>query len=164
MPLPEFVAPAQGDFWKPSDAIGHLLIIDVLAVEAPRADQYKPGQMIEPVKATIHDVDAQDTSEEALIFTGSLIGALKPRVGSKVLARLGQGTAKPGQSAPYILLDASSDPSAVEAATKHLREWQAGQFQAPAASTAPAASNGQTPDVVAALAALKAAGIPVPGQ
>lgn len=163
--LPEFVSPASGDMWKPADAVGHLLIIDVHGIGQEVETAYAK---IEPVRATVHDVDNQSTTEDALIFTGSLIGALTPRVGSKVLARLGQGTAKPGKNPPYVLLDASGDTQAVAAATAYLRAWQSGQFAAPATTTPPPAAQpaatAQTPDVAAAIAALQAAGMTIPGQ
>jgi hypothetical protein len=42
--------------------------------------------------------------ENVLLFQKPLIGSLSANIGKDpVLARLGQGTAKPGQSAPYIL-------------------------------------------------------------
>jgi len=50
----------------------------------------------------------------------ALRSALKPNIGKSVLARLGQGVAKPGKSAPWILIDATADEEAVAKATAYL--------------------------------------------
>jgi hypothetical protein len=56
---------------------------------------------------------------------------LKGRVGQKVLAVLGKGTAKPGQSAPWILVDATTDSDCVKAATTYLDAIAGNQFTDP---------------------------------
>jgi len=66
-----------------------------------------------------------------------MVGALKGRVGQKVLAHLGQGQAKPGQSAPWVLEDASGDAGAVAQAEAYLASLSDG-FTPPAAVTKPA--------------------------
>ena len=76
--------------------------------------------------------------------------ALKAKVGQKVLARIGQGTAKPGKSAPWILLDATNDAEAVAKANAFI---SAPTVAAPAA---PAAANINDPAVQALLAQLGA--------
>jgi cytosine/adenosine deaminase-related metal-dependent hydrolase len=53
-----------------------------------------------------------DVYADTLIFPRVLIGQLRPNIGKKVLGRLGQGTAKPGQSAPWTLLASSDDDKA----------------------------------------------------
>jgi hypothetical protein len=45
-----------------------------------------------------------------------------------VLGVLGKGTAKPGQSAPWILIDASTEADAVTAATAYLNSIASAQF------------------------------------
>jgi len=55
-----------------------------------------------------------------LLFGTALIGSLKSQVGKRVLGVLGKGTAKPGQAAPWVLDDATSDAKAVKAATAYL--------------------------------------------
>ncbi len=71
--------------------------------------------------------------------------------GEKVLARIGQGTAKPGKSAPWILVDATGDADAVAKANAFI----AG---APAIASAPAVAtaNVNDPAVQALLAQLGA--------
>jgi hypothetical protein len=75
---------------------------------------------------------------------------LKAKVGQKVLARIGQGTAKPGKSAPWILLDATGDAEAVAKANAFI-----GNAGAPTPA-APAGANINDPAVQALLAQLGA--------
>ena len=44
-------------------------------------------------------------TDGVLVFPRVLQSQLKPKVGQMVLGRLGQGTAKPGQSAPWMLTE-----------------------------------------------------------
>lgn len=61
-------------------------------------------------------------------FNVALRNALKPLIGNKVLGRIGQGVAKPGKNAPWILLDATGDATAVAKANAYI----AGGITAPA--------------------------------
>ena len=72
---------------------------------------------------------------------------------SDVLARIGQGPAKPGKSAPWILLDATGDAGAVAKANAYLG---AAPAAAPAAVPKALDVNGLTPEVAALLAQLGA--------
>jgi hypothetical protein len=84
--------------------------------------------------------------------------ALKNKVGQKVLARIGQGTAKPGKSAPWILIDATSNPADLAKANAFVGTAGAKQAAAPAASEPKqvVTADGLTPEVVALLAQLGA--------
>ena len=69
----------------------------------------------EPIRCDIAVLDGDckgDVYADTLIFPKVLIGQLRPNVGKKVLGRLGRGTAKPGQSAPWMLLASSDDDKA----------------------------------------------------
>lgn len=153
-----FAAPATGGGWTPADANGHLLVIEPSAHETGIHTSF--GEK-DAIRATVHDIDTGETVEDALIFPGGLIGALKPRVGQQVLARLSQGVAKPGQAPPWTLIDASADAAAVSRATAYLTAYQAGNYAAPAAPTAPVAAaaapvaaGGEDPAIAAAKALL----------
>lgn len=163
--MTEFASPgAAGGQFNVADHNGHLLVVEV--------ESYEQGVVTslgekDAVKATVHDVDAQTTTEDALIFPKVLVGSLKGRVGQKVLGTLGQGVAKPGQNAPWVINDASGDAAAAARATAYLAAYAAGQFAAPA-ETAPAAPAAPTaapqvdltdPNVLAALQALQAQGL-----
>ena len=80
---------------------------------------------------TIHDITESATHEDVLWFPKVLVGSLKGRIGQKVLAVLGKGTAKPGQSAPWILVDATTDDDCVTAATAYLDSIAGNQFADP---------------------------------
>ena len=88
---------------------------------------------------------------------------MKSKVGQKVLARIGQGTAKPGKSAPWILVDATGDATAVAKANAYLTSELEAKSAAPAAqAAAPAAAkpaldpNNLPPEVMALLGQLGA--------
>ena len=149
-----FTPPAQSSGFTPADHLGHLLIIKVAGYEPSIVTSL--GEK-DAISATIHDVDTGETAEDALIFPKVLVGALKSRVGQTVLATLTQGQAKPGQSAPWTLTDATGDQAAVARATAFLEAYKAGQYAAPAApAPAAAAPAGEVSDEVAKARALLA--------
>src|SRR5690606_16791789 len=114
----------------------------------------------------------------ALLFQRALIASLRDAIGGDpVLGRIGQGTAKPGQSAPYILTpftdaDAQAATAYVESLPKPFQAPAAQQQaaapgpiaqmpqQAPAAPApaAPATSGGRLPGSIAGAAGAGAAG------
>jgi hypothetical protein len=101
-----FAAPAAGggSDVRPADLEGHLLVVEpleyVASIPTSMGDK-------DAVRVTIHDITDTETYEDVLWFPKVLVGSLKGRVGQKVLAVLGKGTAKPGQSAPWVLIDAT---------------------------------------------------------
>ena len=171
--MSEFASPgAAGGSFSIADAEGHLVVVEVHSYEQGVVTSL--GEK-DAISATVHDVDAQVTHEDALIFPKVLVGSLKGRVGQKVLATVGKGVAKPGQNAPWVLNDASGDAAAAKRATVYLAAWSSGQFSAPEQAAAaqaqapvPAASTGAPPQVdlndpvvVAALQSLQAQGVGV---
>lgn len=161
----QFAAPLQSsDAWKPAEAVGHLLVITPTMVETDIETAYGST---DAVRCDVHDITGKKTWTQTLIFTGTLVGALKGRVGSNVLVRLEQGVPKPGRSAPYLLVDATGDPQAVADATAYLDALNRGRYTPPAApapaapAPAPAPAPAFTPEVAAALAQL---GIAPPTQ
>jgi len=138
-----FAAPAssQGASVKPGDLQGHLLIIKPV--------QYKTGIMTSLGEAEAIEVDLidLDTNEEhlgVLFFNVALRSALKPNIGKQVLARIGQGVAKPGKSAPWVLINAADTSADVEKATAYL----AGEI-VKGASEQPTTSLTVTPEIQA---------------
>ena len=150
-----FAAPStQSESVKVADLAGHLLIIT--------PTEYKTGiQTIhgsaEAVEVEVVDLDTKQTHASLLWFNVALRNALKNKIGQKVLAKIGQGAAKPGKSAPWILIDATGDANAVALANAYLTS-------APTPTAAPvtpqaatlAATAGITPEVAALLAQLGA--------
>jgi hypothetical protein len=136
---------------KVADLAGQLLIIT--------PTDYKVGIKTihgdaEAVEVSLVNLDTNKTYDSVLFFNVALRSALKQKIGQKVLARIGQGTAKPGKSAPWILLDATTDQAALAKANAYLATASA---PAPAVATAVPAANGTiTPEVAALLAQLGA--------
>ena len=136
---------------KVADLAGQLLIIT--------PTDYKTGIKTvhgdaEAVEVTLVNLDTNKTYDSVLFFNVALRNSLKQKIGQKVLARIGQGTAKPGKSAPWILLDATTDAAALAKANAYLG---AASASAPAAAPAVPAANGTiTPEVAALLAQLGA--------
>jgi hypothetical protein len=106
-----FSAPSSNtESVKVADLNGHLLILEPL--------EYKTGiQTVhgdaDAIEVSINDLDTGLTHDSVLFFNVALKNALRTKIGQKVLARIGQGTAKPGKSAPWILIDATGDADAV---------------------------------------------------
>ena len=136
---------------KVADLAGQLLIIT--------PTEYKTGIKTihgdaEAVEVSLVNLDTNKSYESVLFFNVALRSALKSKIGQKVLARIGQGTAKPGKSAPWILLDATTDAAALAKANAFLATASA---PAPAVAAAVPAANGTiTPEVAALLAQLGA--------
>lgn len=151
-----FAAPSNntGESVKVADLAGHLLIIT--------PTEYKTGiqtvhGLAEAVEVEIIDLDTKQTHSSLLWFNVALRNALKNKIGQKVLARIGQGAAKPGKSAPWILVDATGDATAVATANAYLTSAPAPVVATPAPAAAPvAATGGITPEVAALLAQLGA--------
>ncbi len=160
--MSEFAAPASSAGLDFNEMNGHLVVVEV---EGHETGIVTANGERDAIRGILHDVDAAETHEDVLIFPKVLVSSLKPRVGQKVLGRIGQGVAKPGQNPPWIIEDASGDQAAAKRAGDYLAAWRAGEFSAPATAApaaqaqAPAAApqvDLTDPNVVAALAALQA--------
>lgn len=141
-----FASPAAASAGpKPADLQGQLLIFKPI--------EYRQGieTVNGPADAISCDVINLDTNEEhndVLFFNIAIRNALRPLIGQRVLGRIQQGVAKPGKTAPWIIVDASADQAAIAKASA----YKSGA--APAA--APAAAGGVPPEVAALLAQLGA--------
>lgn len=150
-----FAAPAtsESSSVKPADLEGKLLIIE--PVEYKTGIQTSLGEA-EAIEVNLVDLDSGSTHSSVLFFNVALRNSLRPNIGKKVLARIGKGVAKPGKSAPWVLLNATDNQADVAKATAYL----AGQVSAPAQTgavglaTPPAAPAGVTPEIAALLAKL----------
>ena len=131
---------------KVADLNGHLLIIEPIEYKTGITTVHGDADAIE---VRINDLDTNTSHESVLFFNVALKNALKTKIGQKVLARIGQGTAKPGKSAPWILVNATEDADAVAKANAFI----AG---AVAPAVAPAPANINDPAVQALLAQLGA--------
>lgn len=98
--------PSGGITW--ADHQGNLFI---LAPTSAEKIQTSFGES-DAVRADVWILTGPDTAEEfldTLVFPKVLAGQLRKNIGQKVVGRLGQGNAKPGQSAPWLLEPATPD-------------------------------------------------------
>lgn len=108
-----FNDPSQGGDKLPLDELnGALLLFTVKSVEQGINTSYGVTDAVKADVAALDGTRKGDTFEDALIFPRVLRSALAPNVGTMVLGRLGKGTAKPGQSAPWVLTAANNDEKA----------------------------------------------------
>lgn len=101
--------PAPGGGIKWDDHKGALLLIEPTSFEAQVNTSFGPA---DAVKANVHVIDgpgAGDSYTDTMIFPKLLVSQTKPLLGKKVLGRLGQGQGKPGQSAPWLLNEATPE-------------------------------------------------------
>ena len=151
-----FAAPSNAnENVKVADLANHLLIIDPV--------EYKTGiptvhGEAEAIEVNIIDLDTGKHHSSLLWFNVALRNSLKGKIGQRVLAKIGQGTAKPGKSAPWILIDATSDATALAKANAFLGSAKAAPAAAPAPTAAPVAvdPNNLSPEVLALLGQLGA--------
>lgn len=122
----EFAAPAAGSVLKPAEVENHLLVVEPQEYIVSMSTQMGDS---DAVRCTVHDITAGTTHEEVLWFSTVLVSSLRTRIGQKVLGVMGKGAAKPGQTAPWVLQDASGELKAVEAARTYLEARQSAQPQ-----------------------------------
>ena len=136
-----------------SDLANHLLIITPI--------EYKTGiqtvhGIAEAVEVNVYNLDTNTEHNSLLWFNVALRNALKTKLNQKVLARIGQGPAKPGKSAPWILLYATSDAAAIAKANAYLAAPPAPVPTPAAVASVANPTAGLTPEVAALLAQLGA--------
>lgn len=99
-----FQQPSAGSDFKAADHVGHLLLIYVRELRTGIVTAYGNSDAISCDLVVLTDPNGPRCETQVLFFQKPLIGSLRNSIGGDpVLARLGQGVAKPGQSAPYIL-------------------------------------------------------------
>lgn len=128
-----FAAPAAASGMDWAGHLGRLLLVEPHSHE--QGIQTSLGTK-DAVRATITVLDGDTAGtvlEDVLVFPKVLIGQLRPKIGEKVLGRLGQGEAKPGQNAPWKLAEAG--PADVQVGMAWLN-----RVTPPAAAAAPAAA------------------------
>jgi hypothetical protein len=126
MSTTQFSSPAStsGVDWNATK--GHLLLITPLSLEEGVLTSLGAK---DAVRADIVDLDNGEEFTDVLVFPRVLIGQLRSKIGGKVLGRLGQGTAKPGQSAPWLLTDFTPDDA--KKASDWIEKRNSRQFSAP---------------------------------
>lgn len=97
---------------------GALLIVTVHSHELGIKTAYGESDAIRCDVDVVDGDSAGTTFDNTLLFPKVLQSQLRPKVGGKVIGRLGQGQQKPGQSPPWMLIEAT--PADVEAGKAYL--------------------------------------------
>jgi hypothetical protein len=112
----EWGRPAEvgGEFARPADLNGHLLIVYPLGYVENIQTQFGPS---DGICVDVVDLDDKDDRgrpgkvyRASNFMQGQLIASLKNQIGSKILGVMGQGQGKPGRNRPWIIVDMSGDP------------------------------------------------------
>lgn len=123
---------------------GALLLVKVISLEPHIPTVHtQPGEKSPAIVADVTVLDGLkqgEVLENTMIFPKVLQGQLSRSIGKTVLGRLGQGVAKPGQTAPWVLVPASDQDTA------NADRWFATRAQAGlSAPGAPAMPTAQPP-------------------
>jgi hypothetical protein len=104
---------------KPADVDGHLVVI-------------RPIKVVDVVtkygEATAIDVDLIDIDEERSYegcrwFGKLLVATMRDQIDQLLIGTVGRGTARNGQSPPWVIEDQSENPTAVARATRVLQRF-----------------------------------------
>lgn len=126
---------AGGDQVKVAELVGSLVLIYVLEARQGISTTFGPSDAVAVDLHVLQGPNAGESYENTLIFQKALIGSLKSAVGGEpVLARIGTGIAKPGQSAPYVLQPHTASDAAMATAWITARVTK---VQQPAAAATP---------------------------
>jgi hypothetical protein len=141
-----FASPAAASTGpKPADLQGQLLIFKPIEYRSGIETVNGPADAI---SCDVINLDNNSEHSDVLFFNIAIRNALRPLIGQRVLGRIQQGVAKPGKTAPWIIVDASADQAAIAKAAA----YKPGATATPA----PAAAGGVPPEVAALLAQLGA--------
>ena len=100
-------APSGGVTW--SDHKDSLLLIEPLSVESDIQTSFGPADAVRANVSIIEGAGAGDVHLDVLVFPKVLQSQLRSQIGQRVLGRLVQGNAKPGQSPPWMLDAATAE-------------------------------------------------------
>lgn len=96
---------ATGIEWK--DYKGDLLLIKVHGFEASIPTVHGESSAVRADVIVLDGASKGEEFKDTLVFPKVLQSQIKPSIGGMVLGRLGQGQKKPGQSAPWVLAEAT---------------------------------------------------------
>lgn len=130
----EFAAPGSAEGIPWAELHNRLLVVEPTELE--KAIPTVHGET-DAVRADVHVIDQDEpkTYADTLVFPRVLVSQLRSKVGQMVLGRLEQGVAKPGQTAPWRLAEATSQDQALGG--EWLRKRKSPAFSQPAAQAAP---------------------------
>lgn len=109
-PVDPFDTPRAGTLFSAKDHVGQLVLVEATGHAENVVTASGVSDLIEGDVTVLHDNGAVERIENAAIFGKVLVSTLKGSVGTgrPVLGRIGQGVAKGGNSAPWVL-DQPSD-------------------------------------------------------
>ncbi len=119
----EWGRPAEvtGEYARPSDLKGHLLIVYPLGYVAEIMTKFG---LSDGMAVDVIDLDDKDEhGQPGKVYRGSnfmqgqLIASLKDQIGTKILGVMSQGVSKSGMNPPWVIIDMSGDPGARERAS-----------------------------------------------
>jgi hypothetical protein len=116
---------------RAADLEGHVLVVEPL--EHVQSISTSFGDK-DAIRVNVYDITDKETHTDVLFFGTALIGSLKKDIGKKLLGKMSKGEAKPGQSAPWILVDLTGNEKAVAAATAYMTAQAKASLSAPAKS------------------------------
>lgn len=102
-----FASPGSTSGLDLKELNGSLLLIEPISLETGIKTSLGDKDAVRANIAVLDGPSAGAEHNDALVFPRVLIGQLRSRIGQKVLGRLGQGVARPGQSAPWVLQEAT---------------------------------------------------------
>lgn len=135
-PFAQPAAPSSGIKW--ADYNGALILFSVQGLEQNVSTVHGPSDAVRCNIAVLDGPGAGEEHENILVFPKLMRAQLSNRVGSLVLGRLGQGVAKAGQSAPWLINPATEQDQQIGSAWLAKRQAPVAPDPAPA-QAAPAA-------------------------
>lgn len=137
--MSELSSPRAGDIIKPSDVVGHLLIVRPIEFlpDFPTSNGNRDAVRVDvaDLNANTDSGDWGITYRDALWFGRVLVSGLRRQMGEMVLGWMAQGIGKPGQNPPFQLTDAMGNTEAVRAAQQWLNAHP--EFENTAQTVAP---------------------------
>jgi len=94
------------------------------------------------VRVNVADLSTGTHHLDVMWFPKVIVGSLRNQIGKTILAKVAQGVAQPGKSAPWILEDATGDTAVVAAAEKWMAANPGVLTGTPIAAPAPAPAPG----------------------
>jgi hypothetical protein len=107
--MSQFAAPAAASGIDWSELNGRLLIVEPSEIVKDINTNFGVTDAVRANVTVLDGNEAGKKHDDTLIFPRVLQSQLGSRIGQKVLGRLGQGQAKPGQSPPWMLNAATPD-------------------------------------------------------
>jgi len=131
--------PGGGDKLPVADINGHFVIVHVTSYEENITTVNGPANA---VRVNVADLSTGTHHLDVMWFPKVIVGSLRNQIGKTILAKVAQGQAQPGKSAPWILEDATGDNAVVAAAEKWMAANPGVLTGNPIAAPAPAPAPG----------------------